>query len=941
MSEAVPSTTPTAVAEAEIRRRSLLAPALAAILIGGADALLSVAAILRERAWQSFVDAAGMILLVLLAAFGLNLSRRGKQEQGAWLLVLGVAVGMTAKTISTDGVGIIVGLIGLAFLSVIGFLYLPARLVNRAISLGLVLAAAMLLLEAYWPLERIPSLIASFPLANTILIAAILAGLLVFILRRYRSFNLYTKLIVAFNLAAAIPAIVVGLINYNASRLALTQTATTSLRNAAVQTASEVEDFLVRTRDSVFLEAQVPILTDYVEAFRLGYSDDPDAYVEARDYLDTLGNKESGMLLSYAILNVRGVNIYDTNPSGIGRSEARYEYFSHPFRAGTPYISPVMIGPEGVPTITFSAAIRDEEGEVIGILRARYRALVIQNIVRRKSGLLGEGSHAVLLDDYHVYLANGLNPDLTLRTPLPLEASVLTSLQNWGRLPAGTPQQIALDQPEVEAGLDLRRGELFYVPIEYGPQTGPGAGRAAAAAAQVNPVNWTVIFYQPESLFLQPLETESDSLLLMVAGVMLFATFGSWFLAQRLANPLEKLTSTARRIEQGDLNAQAEVVAQDEVGELAVTLNSMTARLRDLIGSLEARVEERTRALERRAFQIQAAADVGSAATRLRNLDTLFAQVARLISQRFGFYHVGIFLLDERGEYAVLRASNSEGGQRMLERGHRLRVGQVGIVGQVTQSGQPRIALDVGEDAAFFKNPDLPETRSELCLPLLVAGKVIGALDVQSTEEAAFSSDDVAALQIMADQIAIAFDNARLLQESQAALEAARRAYGEVSQTAWRQLLLGAQSNPGYLSLANGILTAVSGEPEPEYVQAVQTGKPVLANRGLTVYLPITSRELVIGAIRLDRPKEAGAWSQDDLASAGVLVEQLSASLESARLFTDINRRAIKERAISEITARISASVDIRNVFETAAREIGRTFPGSEVIVQLEGKEES
>ncbi|MEZ0395181.1 MAG: GAF domain-containing protein [Anaerolineales bacterium] len=924
-------------------RRSLVWPAAIAILVAGADLILALSAILSRGAWQAYLNAAGMLTLVSLAVGALNMDRRGRQERGVWMLILGISIALLNKTLSTSGVGVVGSLIGIGFMSVVGFLYLPPRLSNRAISLSIILAAIILILEAYWPFERLPASIASIPLASNILVAVIVLGLLIFVVRRYRSFSLHTKLLVAFNLAAAIPAIIVGLINFNTSRIALTLSARTSLRNAADQTASEVNDFLTQTRDAVFLEAQVPILTDYVEAFRLGYSDDPDAFVEARAYLDTLATKDPGMLLSYAILNVRGVNIYDTNPNGIGRNESTQEYFTHPFRAGTPYISPVMIGPEGVPAITFSAAIRDEADRVIGILRARYRALAIQNIVRKKSGLLGEGSYAVVLDNYNVYLANGLNPDLVLRTPLPLEAGTLTSLQNWNRLPPGSPEQLSLNQPDIIAGLNMQRGELFYVPIPGGPPMGPGvpgADRLAAAASRVDAVNWTVIFFQPERLFLQPLETESDSLLLMVAGVMLFATVSSWLLAQRLSNPLEKLSTTARRIEQGDLNAQAEVAERDEVGELAQTLNNMTARLRDLISSLEARVEERTRALARRAEQIRAAADVGSAATRLRNLDALFAQVAKLISQRFGFYHVGIFLLDERGEYAVLRASNSEGGQRMLARGHRLRVGQVGIVGQVTQSGQPRIALDVGEDAAFFRNPDLPETRSELCLPLIVAGKVIGALDVQSTEEAAFTSEDVSALQIMADQIAIAFDNARLLQESQSALESARRAYGAVSQTAWRRLLLSEEGSTGYLSLANGILTPVSGEPEPEYLQAIKTGKPVLSNEGLTVYLPITSRDLTIGAIRLDRPAEAGAWSQDDIVSANALVDQLSTSLESARLFTDINRRAMKERAIGEMTTRISASVDVRSVFETAAQEIGRAFPGSEVIVQLHKEEE-
>jgi signal transduction histidine kinase len=146
-------------------------------------------------------------------------------------------------------------------------------------------------------------------------------------------------------------------------------------------------------------------------------------------------------------------------------------------------------------------------------------------------------------------------------------------------------------------------------------------------------------------------------------------------------------------------------------------------------------------------------------------VDQLLDETVRLISERFGFYHAGVFLVDEEREYAVLRAASSEGGRRMLERGHRLEVGRAGMVGYVTDTSESRIALDVGKDAAHFVNPDLPETRSEMTLSLLVRGEVIGALDVQSTDEAAFTDEDVAVLQTMADQLANAIANARLFTE--------------------------------------------------------------------------------------------------------------------------------------------------------------------------------
>ena len=175
----------------------------------------------------------------------------------------------------------------------------------------------------------------------------------------------------------------------------------------------------------------------------------------------------------------------------------------------------------------------------------------------------------------------------------------------------------------------------------------------------------------------------------------------------------------------------------------------------------------RSRDLERRSIQLQAAAEVSRTAISVREPDALLSQVTHLISAQFGFYHTGIFLLDEAGEYAILRAANSEGGQQMLEKGHSLKVGEQGVVGYVTSTGESHIILDVGTDAVHFNNPLLPETRSEMALPLKLGGQIIGALDVQSEKESAFDEGDATVLQTMADQLAIAIENARLLQETQ------------------------------------------------------------------------------------------------------------------------------------------------------------------------------
>ncbi len=210
--------------------------------------------------------------------------------------------------------------------------------------------------------------------------------------------------------------------------------------------------------------------------------------------------------------------------------------------------------------------------------------------------------------------------------------------------------------------------------------------------------------------------------------------------------------------------------------------------LLSLRASLEERVQARTVELEyanqtteKRARQFRAVTQVMSAVSTIQALDELLPRITQVIGEQFNVYHVGVFLLDNKREYAVLRAANSDGGQRMLARKHALSIGQTGLVGFVTATGQARIALDVGADSIYFDNPDLPDTHSEIALPLRYAGQVIGALDVQSIEANAFQPDDVNALSTLADQVAVAINNALTIEEAQKALAEAQSAIGQVT----------------------------------------------------------------------------------------------------------------------------------------------------------------
>jgi GAF domain-containing protein/anti-sigma regulatory factor (Ser/Thr protein kinase) len=174
---------------------------------------------------------------------------------------------------------------------------------------------------------------------------------------------------------------------------------------------------------------------------------------------------------------------------------------------------------------------------------------------------------------------------------------------------------------------------------------------------------------------------------------------------------------------------------------------------------------------QRHAHLLDAAAKVARDATATLEIDELLNATVRLISERFGFYHAGVFLLDDRREYAVLQATFPPNDLGMLRRGHRLRVGKEGIVGHVTRTGKPHFAPDVDTDRYHLRNPLLAQTRSEMVFPLIARGEVIGALDVQSTDVVELKNEDVATLQIMADQLSNAFNNARLYQQATESLE--------------------------------------------------------------------------------------------------------------------------------------------------------------------------
>jgi len=400
------------------------------------------------------------------------------------------------------------------------------------------------------------------------------------------------------------------------------------------------------------------------------------------------------------------------------------------------------------------------------------------------------------------------------------------------------------------------------------------------------------------------------------------------------------MTRLNRVLNQTRANEQAQIAANQELRTLQTTLEE---RIEERTAELTIRTQELehlSEGLERRASRFKAITEVSQVSSELGGkLVDMLTRIANIVSQQFNFYHVGIFLLDERGEYAVLKAANSEGGKRMLARQHQLRVGTEGIVGFVSRSGTSRVVLDTGEDAVFFDNPDLPETRSEMALPLRSGEHIIGVLDIQSTEPNTFRSEDIEALNVLANQVGIAIENARLYEDAQRSLAESERIYRQYIQQEYA-MLARSRKERGFVYDQVELRPINVPITNREIKEAVATGevRMVESQQGIRLAVPIKVRKQVIGVLNIDA-KGLNKADPDNLDVITAVVERMGLALESARLLEDSQRRAAKEQQIGEISAKIGASINLRNILQTAVEELGRALPGSSVAIQLQNKD--
>lgn len=740
--------------EAQLMRRYLLL-LLTAVPIGATAAVVYLHLYLTGGIIQALY-ATGLLAITFFYYVSLHyLGRNGRFLLTSYLATAGIPLlyGGLAFLFSNASAYLIIG--GIALTLLVGILLLPQRW-YAWLPLILLLLAAVLLAEQYAPFARYSVQNApALRLLNPLFTVFASLVVLVEISRSLITGNIQTRFLIAMSAAAIVPVVLVSLISSLLTERSLTRAAEQSLLGAATQTATAVDTFLANNTSLIASYAGMEDFRQYILLPAAERENAPERD-RARRLLLQVARLDSNYIVSVALLDKDGINVLDTVLSDTGANEAANLYFQEPMANGQPYASDLLLGagPSNL-AIYFSAPVRNLAGESIGILRIRYNAVIVQQIVYRNNGLLGEGSAPILLDEHLLRLADAGNRDLLLHPVVPLLPENVAALKEARRLPATFTPAASTDLAAFATGLRNFAGSPVFSAEAQPGRTSPDL--IAVAPLRAKP--WLVAFIQPQAQFLSPIQLQTRIILLtallVLGGVLLLAVWA----ARQFSRPIVALTHAAENMMAGKLDTAVSVTSQDEIGVLAASFNAMTTQVRELVSSLELRVQERTAALA-------TSAEVGRQLTTILHESELVRAVVQQVQEAFNYYHVHIYLFDNQHKNLIMAGGTGEAGRMMLAHGHKIEAGR-GLVGRAAATAQTTLVPDVQLAPDWLPNPLLPETRAEIAVPIVFGEEVMGVLDVQHNVQNGLGERDVDLLQTIATQVATSLRNARLYQEIQ------------------------------------------------------------------------------------------------------------------------------------------------------------------------------
>jgi GAF domain-containing protein len=427
---------------------------------------------------------------------------------------------------------------------------------------------------------------------------------------------------------------------------------------------------------------------------------------------------------------------------------------------------------------------------------------------------------------------------------------------------------------------------------------------------------------QPDTNISGLVERSRDQLITLGLSILAISLLMGMLISRSTSLPIQDIIDTIRKIQKGDLSARATLFAPDQTTQMTLLLNQLLDQFKSGQVNMEKQVETRTADLNRKTAQLQAAARVFREASIAEDLPSLLTQTVNSIAHYFDLYHIGIFLVDEPSDVLILRAASSSGGKKLVFDGYKLELGQSSAPGIAATENRPVVIYKADRTPSFRISPELPLSQTEAAFPLTTRGKCFGVLDLQFSEHLPLSADDIGIFQSMADQISLAIQNARLVEESRTAAEQLSEALADNTRSVWSKRT--EEQKRLYRYTPRGLAVLSSAE----------AGSMVNERTAQTINIPVTLRGQSIGEIVLRRQGE-NAWSDADRSLAHEVSTQLGLALENSRLLQEAQQRTILEQTLSKLTTQLGRSIDTDTLLQTTVKELHKLPDVTEVSVFL------